>query len=90
LIFERMLFGRSRLARSAARAAIKGAGVRLWFPPPTSPDLDPIERAFAKVKHRMRIAQRRNIEDTWRKLGLIGEAIHRFEGWLRAPREQAQ
>jgi transposase len=79
LIFESVLFRRSRLARPAARAAIKGAGARLWFPPPYSPDLNPIERAFAKVKHRMRIAQRRNIEDTWRKLGQIVTAFTETE-----------
>ena len=41
--------------------------------PPYSPDLNPIEQAFAKIKHWMRNAQRRDFEDTWRHLGhLIG------------------
>lgn len=36
---------------------------------PYSPDLHPIERAFAKIKHWMRIAQRQTLEDTWRHIG---------------------
>jgi transposase len=34
-----------------------------------SPDLNPIEQAFAKIKHWMRIAQKRALEDTWRHIG---------------------
>ena len=57
----------------AAREAIRAAGARLWFLPKYSPDLNPIEQAFAKIKHWMRLAQRRSVEDLWRQLGkLIG------------------
>ena len=57
----------------AVRQAIRSTGARLWFLPPYSPDLNPIEQAFAKIKHWMRNAQRRDFEDTWRHLGhLIG------------------
>jgi len=41
------------------RDAIVGAGARLAFLPPYSPDLNPIEQVFAKVKHWMRVAQAR-------------------------------
>src|SRR3546814_15402960 len=34
------------------RDAISAAGARLWFLPPYSPDLNPIEQTFAKIKHR--------------------------------------
>ena len=51
------------------RRMIKAAGARLWYLPPYSPDLNPIEQAFAKVKHWMRLAQKRTIEDTWRQIG---------------------
>lgn len=55
------------------RQTIKAAGARLWFLPPYSPDLNPIEQAFAKIKHCMRLAQKRTIEQVWRHLGkLIG------------------
>jgi len=39
---------------AAIRRIIKTAGARLWFLPPYSPDLNPIEQAFAKIKHWMR------------------------------------
>ncbi|BCG96755.1 hypothetical protein MesoLj131a_56190 [Mesorhizobium sp. 131-2-1] len=36
---------------TAIRQMIKAAGARLWYLPPYSPDLNPIEQAFAKIKH---------------------------------------
>lgn len=41
---------------------IRAAGARLWYLPPYSPDLNPIEQAFAKIKHWMRLAQKRTVE----------------------------
>src|ERR1044072_8516345 len=35
------------------RQIIRAAGARLWYLPPYSPDLNPIEQVFAKIKHRM-------------------------------------
>ena len=55
----------------AARAAVKARGARLFFLPPYSPDLNPIEQVFAKLKHLMRDAQPRTVEDTWRKAGKL-------------------
>jgi transposase len=46
----------------AIRAAIRKAGARLLFLPPYSPDLNPIEQVFSKLKHFMRIAQERSVE----------------------------
>ena len=54
---------------AALRRLIKAAGARLWYLPPYSPDLNPIEQAFAKIKHWMRAAQQRSLEDTWRHVG---------------------
>jgi len=54
---------------------IRAAGARLWFLPPYSPDLNPIEQAFAKIKHWMRHAQQRTVEDTWRRLGILVATI---------------
>uniref|UniRef100_UPI0018C26208 transposase n=1 Tax=Vibrio harveyi TaxID=669 RepID=UPI0018C26208 len=48
----------------AVRQMIKTAGARLWYLPPYSPDLNPIEQAFSKIKHWMRQAQKRTVEDT--------------------------
>lgn len=47
------------------RNMIKAAGAGLWYLPPSSPDLNPIEQAFAKIKHWMRAAQKRSIEHVW-------------------------
>jgi putative transposase len=44
------------------RRAIRGVGARLWFLPAYSPDLNPIEQAFSKIKHWMRQAQKRIVE----------------------------
>jgi putative transposase len=56
---------------NAVRDAIRKAGARLWFLPPYSPDMNPIEQTFAKVKHWMRMAQKRTIEETWSYLGRL-------------------
>jgi transposase len=62
--------------RSAAiRRMIKAVGARLWYLPPYSPDLNPIEQTFAKIKHWMRAAQRRTVEDTWRQIGTLVTTI---------------
>lgn len=53
----------------AARRAIRKAGAHMLFLPPYSPDLNPIEQLFAKLKHWMRDAEARTVEATWRKLG---------------------
>jgi putative transposase len=46
----------------AIRSAILAAGAKLAFLPPYSPDLNPIEQVFAKVKHWLRMAQARSID----------------------------
>lgn len=57
-----------------ARKLIRAAGAHLIFLPPYSPDLNPIEQAFAKFKHLMRKASARTIEATWRAAGeLLGQ-----------------
>jgi transposase len=64
---------------AAIRQIIKAAGARLWFLPPYSPDLNPIEQAFAKIKHWMRHAQKRSIEETWRHIGTLVATIEPAE-----------
>jgi len=46
----------------AVRQAIRHAGAKLLFLPKYSPDLNPIELLFAKLKHHLRAAQRRTRE----------------------------
>ena len=52
-----------------ARDAIRAKGAHLLFLPPYSPDLNPIEQVFAKLKHLIRAAEPRDVEATWRKVG---------------------
>lgn len=52
------------------RAAFLGAGARLLFLPPCSPDLNPIERVFAKIKALMRKAAERTADATWQQIGV--------------------
>lgn len=54
---------------AAVRQMIHTADARLWYLPPYSPDLNPLEQVFAKIKHWMRQAQKRTIEDTLRHIG---------------------
>jgi transposase len=46
----------------AVVTAIRAAGARLVFLPPYSPDLNPIEQVFAKLKGALRKAQARSID----------------------------
>ena len=52
-----------------ARNAIRARGAHLLFLPPYSPDLNPIEQVFAKIKHLIRAAEPRDVKATWRKVG---------------------
>ncbi len=61
--------------RKDVRAAIRGAGARLLFLPAYSPDLNPIEKVFAKLKHLLRKRARRTRADV---LEAIGEILLRY------------
>jgi len=55
----------------AVRRVIRAAGAKLFYLPPYSPDLNPIEQAFAKLKTLLRKAAERTIEATWRRIGAL-------------------
>jgi transposase len=55
----------------AVRRAIRNAGAHLIFLPPYSPDLNPIEQVFAKLKTLLRKAAERTVEATWRRIGKL-------------------
>ena len=57
--------------RSEVRKAIGKAGAELRFLPPYSPDLNPIERAFSKLKAKLRAAQKRTIPELEKYLGEV-------------------
>ncbi len=53
------------------RSLIKDKGAKLFFLPPYSPDLNPIEQVFAKLKHLLRKAKERTVEATWKRIGTL-------------------
>jgi len=53
------------------RAAIRAAGAQIFLLPPYSPDLNPIEMAFAKLKTLLRQAPERTVEALWRRIGQL-------------------
>jgi transposase len=55
----------------AVRQAIRKAKAHLLFLPPYSPDLNPIEQVFAKLKTLLRKAAERTVEATWRRIGTL-------------------
>lgn len=57
------------------RRLIRSAGARLLFLPPYSPDLNPIEQVFAKLKTLLRKAAERSVEATWRRIGSLLDAF---------------
>lgn len=59
----------------AIRKAIRRAGAKLFFLPPYSPDLNPIEQMFSKLKHLLRKAAERSVEKTWRRIGSLLDAF---------------
>jgi transposase len=59
----------------AVRAAIRNAGAKLLFLPPYSPDLNPIEQVFAKLKTLLRKAEERTVEATWQRIGTLLSAF---------------
>ena len=55
----------------AVRAAIRAAGARLLFLPPYSPDLNPIEQVFAKLKTLLRKAEARTVDAVTSAIGQV-------------------
>jgi transposase len=61
----------------AVRSAVRKAGAHLIFLPKYSPDLNPIEQVFAKLKHLLRKAAARTIETVCAAIGeLLGTFTH--------------
>jgi transposase len=58
------------------RTAIEAAGATLLYLPPYSPDFNPIEMAFSKLKALLRKAAARTVDDLWKS---IAKAIEEFE-----------
>jgi len=62
---------------AAVRAAFERHGIDYRYLPPYSPDLNPIENAFSKLKRLVRSAAQRSVEGLWSALGhLIDQFSH--------------
>ena len=57
------------------RQAVEAAGAKLLYLPPYSPDFNPIEMAFSKLKAILRKAAARSIDDLWQ---VIADALDSF------------
>lgn len=62
--------------RASIRDLIEAAGARLMFLPPYSPDFNPIEKAFARLKVMLRKAGERTVSGLW---SLIGKLVDLFQ-----------
>ena len=53
------------------RAALRAVGAKLFYLPAYSPDLNPIEQVFSKLKTLLRKADERTVEATWKRIGSL-------------------
>ena len=64
----------------AVHAMIEAAGASLLYLPPYSPDFNPIENAFAKLKAHLRKAAERTVGGLWDAIGrIVDEILSAFE-----------
>jgi transposase len=78
---------------AGVREAIEGAGAKLLFIPPYSPDLNPIEQAFAKLKALLRARAIRTVDALWKALGNLVDyfspeecaSFLRHDGYFQSP-----
>ena len=61
------------------RRLIEQQGASLVFLPPYSPDLNPIELAFAKLKALLRRAAERSVDALWERIGTLLDEFHKDE-----------
>ena len=61
------------------RQMIEAAGAGVLYLPPYSPDFNPIENAFAKVKALLRKAAERSVDGLWSAIGRIIDCFTQTE-----------
>jgi transposase len=64
---------------SGVREAIEAVGARLLYLPPYSPDFNPIEQAFAKLKALLRKAAERTVDGLWSRIASLIDAFRPAE-----------
>ena len=60
---------------AGVRRAVEATDAKVVYLPPYSPDLNPIELAFSKLKHLMRSARHRLVDTLWRDTQRMLDAI---------------
>ena len=60
---------------AGVRKAIESVGAKVLYLPPYSPDFNPIENAFSKLKTLVRKSKTRTMEELWNKLGELTEVF---------------
>ena len=75
---------------AGVRKAIEAAGATLLYLPPYSPDFNPIEKAFSKLKALLRKAAERTVDALWDRIGVLAAGLRPKRmrkllrrGWLR-------
>ena len=68
----------------AVRKAIEDAGASLFYLPPYSPDMNPIEMAFAKLKAMLRAVAPRNVSDLWQADALLRFTAQECQNYFQA------
>jgi len=61
------------------REAIEAAGATICYLPPYSPDLNPIEKLFSKLKTLLRRAAVRTVDALWNQIGNLLDAFSQDE-----------
>ncbi len=61
------------------RQRIEAAGAELLYLPPYSPDLNPIEKLFSKLKALLRKAAKRSVDELWTEIDALLYTIHPTE-----------
>jgi transposase len=60
---------------AGVREVIEATGAKLVYLPPYSPDFNPIEQFFSKLKAHLRKAARRTIDDLWAAIGVCLKSL---------------
>jgi len=60
---------------AGVQEAIEATGATLRYLPPYSPDLNPIEKLFAKLKALLRKAGKRTIDALWEEIGVLLDTV---------------
>ena len=64
---------------SGVEEAVRATGATLLYLPPYSPDLNPIEKLFSKLKALLRKAAKRSIDELWKEIGELLNTVTKDE-----------